>query len=129
MEEIVAAQLAAIRGPAITKIDLTKQVSPSPSTSSRRSTVRMAPEAKYKDMASRIEAKKKGIVVPLDTGDTDQEEAQSQIKMVMQILDSSLAKLNTGKPLDTVVVPDEEDQEELEAVSYTHLTLPTIYSV
>ena len=34
--------------------------------------------------------------------------------MVMQILDSSLAKLNKGKPLDTVVTPDEEDQEELE---------------
>ena len=39
MEEIVAAQLAAIREPAVSKIDLTKQVSPSPSTSSRRSTV------------------------------------------------------------------------------------------
>ena len=73
----------------------------------------MAPEAKYKDMASRIEAKK-GIVVPLDAGDTDQGEAQSKIKMVMQILDSSLAKLNKGKPLDTVVTPDEEDQEELD---------------
>ena len=34
--------------------------------------------------------------------------------MVMQILDSSLAKLNKGKPLDTAVTPDEEDQEELE---------------
>ena len=30
------------------------------------------------------------------------------------MVDSSLAKLNKGKPLDTVVTPDEEDQEELE---------------
>ena len=80
LDEIVAAQLAAIRKP-VNKIDLTKQVSPSPSTSSKRSTVRLAPEAKYKDLAARIEAKK-GAIVPL-AGDTDQEGAKSKTKLVM----------------------------------------------
>ena len=74
--------------------------------------VRLAPTTKYKDMAARIEAKK-GIIVPLD-GDTDQREAQSKVKKVMQVLDSSLAKLNKGKPLGSVAMPDDEDLEELE---------------
>ena len=64
-------------------------------------------------MAARIEAKK-GIVVPLNAGDTDQGEAQSKVKKVMQVLDSSLAKLNKGKPLNSVAMPDDEDLEELE---------------
>ena len=119
LQEIVAAQLAEIRKQPVSKLDLTKE-SPSSVASSKR-IVRLAPAAKYKNMAARIEAKK-GVVVPHD-GNTDQTEAQSRVKKVMQVLDSSLAKLNKGKPLDTVAMPDEEDQEELEE-SVTVLMAP-----
>ena len=115
LHDIVAAQLAAIRKQQnVSKLDLNKEKEKSPSSvaSSKRLAVRLAPAAKYKDMAARIEAKK-GIIVPLD-GDTDQREAQSKVKKVMQVLDSSLAKLNKGKPLGSVAMPDDEDLEELE---------------
>ena len=74
--------------------------------------VSFAPKAKHKSLGERI-ALRKGST-STDSASTEHEGSLLKKKMVLQMLDNCLGKINSGKSLEVVETPTDEDIAELD---------------